>query len=198
MVRRVGIIGLAAPLLAVVGAIIYLNFFGTDEPTFTAAAREFAADNTVVQLSTEPPAALIVPEEPPESAQLFIMLADDDQHIWNAARATGLLPLVEAEQIALLIAPGVTDVPTLDALAKEAEAYFEVEIPILTAFDGEPLRTVCPGWGVAVVIGTDSLENRRALLESGCAANVVEPGDELGERIIEVAKTWRSDLEEAE
>ena len=109
MLRRLAMVGLATPLVAIIGALIYLFAFGTSAPTFDAGSQQLAVDHTVLRLSDDPDAALVVPDEPPESAAVVVILADDQRHIWSAVQDLVLLEQVEPYALALLIAPGVED-----------------------------------------------------------------------------------------
>ena len=188
MARKLGIVGLALPLIAIVGALIFLFAYGTDAPTFEAGPRELARTNTVVQLSQDPSAALVVPEQAPQSMPILVILADDQRHIWQAVTDLELLPLVEAEEVGLLIAPGVDDASTMAALVEEIDTLVGVDAAALTGFDGGPIRMVCAEWnsvwnGVIVAAATDVSCGQTAVA-------VVEPGDGLGVRVIDALRQF--------
>ena len=186
MARKLGVVGLALPLIAIVGALIVLFAFGTDAPTFEAGARELARTNTVVQLSEDPSAALVVPEQAPQSMPIFVILADDQRHIWQAVTALELLPLVEAEQIGLLIAPGIADASILAALVEQVETLVAVDAAALTSFDGQPIREVCAEWGL---VGSGVIVAAETDVSCGqTAVTVVGPGEGLGVRIVDAMR----------
>ena len=180
MLRRLGMVGLGVPLVAVIVGLIFLYAFGTDEPTFDAATRELAHDHTLVYLSDDPPAALVVPAQPPESAPVFVILADDQRHIWSAVRDLGLLEEIERREIALLVAPGAS-ATQLKALVEAVVEYVPVDFAVLTAFGGRQIRSLCPEWELAVVVGDASVSCEAARSTS------VPPGDNLGRRIVDAA-----------
>lgn len=150
MLRKLGVVGLAVPLIAFVGALIYLTLFGTEEPTFDAATRELARDYTVVRLRAEPPAAMVVPASPDGTVLAVVVLPDDERHVWSALRALGLLEYVEDERIALIPAVGAADSLAegeLWDLVKLAGERAEIASAFIAAFEGEPLAGVCQGEG---------------------------------------------------
>lgn len=160
MLRKLGIIGLGVPLLAVLAALIYLFLFGTSEPTFDAATRELASDYTVLRIGDEPPAALIAPTEPVATVTLVLILPDDDRHVWSAARALGLLDYVDSHAFAVI---PVTGAITRDHLVELTELAGEFVLPNRTyvvAYHGAPLTSLCTARGLAdrwsgvVVVGT--------------------------------------------
>ncbi len=186
MLRKLGVVGLGVPLIAVVGALIYLFAFGTDAPTFDAATRELARDYTVVRLSEAPKAALVVPETPPSTLPIFVILADEQRHIWNAVRELDLLELVEPEGIALLIAPGVSDPSLFRSLVDAASRLAPVQISALTAFDGPQLRALCQSWSEVIAVA-------EAPLPCGeTRVSIVAPGREHGRRIVDAMRSMFS------
>lgn len=157
MLRKLGILGLAVPLLAFLGALIYLLLFGTSEPTFDAATRELARDHTVLRIRDEPPAALIVPTEPPASVTVVVVLPDDQRHVWSATQALGLLDYIDSHALALLPATAPVDPDQLSELTTLAADFVTPDRIYLAAFNGAPLANLCDAgppdaWsGVAVV-----------------------------------------------
>ncbi len=152
MLRKLGVVGLAVPLIAFVGVLVYLTLFGTEEPTFDAATRELARDYTVVRLQTEPPAAMVAPASPVGAVLAVVVLPDDERHVWSALRALGLLDYVEDERIVLIPAVGVADSLSegeLWDLVNLAGEYAEIEAAFIAAFEGEALADVCRGDGPA-------------------------------------------------
>lgn len=185
MLRKLGIIGLAVPLLAVVGALIYLFAFGTDAPTFDAGARELARDHTVIRLSEEPDVALVLPEVPPPSLTTVVILADDRRHIWTVVQDLGLLDEVEPHALALLIAPGIIDSEALKALALQVEEYAPSHLSALVGFAGAPIAALCDDWANVVIVG--ATPNRCS------SATFVDAGDQLGARIVDALQAMRPD-----
>ena len=53
MLRKLGIVGLGVPLVAIIAALIYLFLFGETEPTFEDATQQLAQDHTVYGLDLE-------------------------------------------------------------------------------------------------------------------------------------------------
>lgn len=152
MLRKLGIVGLAVPLIAFVGVLVYLSLFGTEEPTFDAATRELARDYTVVRLQTEPPAAMVAPASPVGAVLAVVVLPDDERHVWSALRALGLLDYVEDERIVLIPAVGPVETLAEDdlwELVNLAGSHVEIDAAFIAAFDGEPLAEVCQGDGPA-------------------------------------------------
>ncbi len=186
MARKLGVFGLALPLIAIVGALIFLFAFGTDAPTFDAGARELARTNTVVRLSEEPSAALVVPEQAPQSMPILIILADDQRHIWQAATDLRLLPLVESEQFGILIAPGVADASILAALVEEVEALVDVELAALAGFDGQPMRQLCAEWSHAIIVAEANVSCKKSAVAIVSAR--VSDGENLGVRMVEAMR----------
>ena len=158
MFRKLGIVGLGVPLVAIVAALVYLVLFGTSEPTFDAATRELARGHTVLRIRDEPPAALIVPTEPVASVVLVFILPDDEQHVWSATQALGLLNYVESHGLAVV---PVTDQINRAQLSELSALAAEFVVPsqiYLVGFHGAPLTSLCESgepadeWsGVAVV-----------------------------------------------
>ena len=187
MLRKLGILGLSVPLLAILAALVYLLLFGTDEPTFDAATRELARDHTVIQLRDQPPAALIAPAQPPDAAILIIVLPDDQRHIWTAARRLGLLDYLDRHRLALLIAPGVSEAAALESLVADARNYLPVQRAVLAAFDGDPIRDLCPQWPHVIIIARNQDE-----AQPPCAdAAIIPPGDDLAQPILNAIQTIR-------
>lgn len=150
MLRKLGVVGLAVPLIAFVGVLVYLTLFGTEEPTFDAATRELARDYTVVRLQTEPPAAMVAPSSAVGSVLAVVVLPDDERHVWSALRALGLLDYVEDERIVLIPAVGPAETLTRDglwSLVNLAMDHVAIDAAFIAAFEGEPLGDVCQGEG---------------------------------------------------
>ncbi len=150
MLRKLGIVGLAVPLIAIVGALVYLSLFGTEEPTFDAATRDLAGDYTVVRLRVEPPAAMVAPSEPTGAVVAVVVLSDDERHVWAALRSLGLLAFVEPERIVLIPAVSGADTEVaggLWELVDLASQHAQIEGAFIAAFDGKPLTDVCRGEG---------------------------------------------------
>ena len=186
MLRGLAMVGLAAPLAAIIGALIYLFAFGTSAPTFDAGTQQLAVDHTVLHLSDDPDAALVVPKDPPESAAVIVILADDQRHVWSAVQDLGLLDQVEPHALALLIAPGIEDAAALSELVEQVVEYVPVELSVLAAFDGAPIRSLCDDWERVVVVGA----------AASCGDAIHLPASEgLAGRIVEAVQAMR--VEEA-
>ncbi|MCY3557540.1 MAG: hypothetical protein OXH13_02690 [Chloroflexi bacterium] len=188
MLRRLAMVGLATPLVAIIGALIYLFAFGTSAPTFDAGSQQLAVDHTVLRLSESPDAALVVPDEPPESAAVVVILADDQRHIWSAVQDLGLLDQVEPYALALLIAPGVEDAVVLSSLVERVVDHVPVELSVLAAFDGAPIRRLCDDWERVVVVGPAASCGNAVSLSAGegLAARIAEAVQAM--RIAEVTR----------
>ena len=143
MLRKLGIVGLGVPLVAIIVALMYLFLFGTSEPTFEAATKELARDHTVVKISDEPPAAMIVPVEPPQSVNLIVVLPDDDRHVWTALETLGLLSIVERREVAIVPATTGVSAEALWGLVESAREYVPTRSVWLVAYYGEPFESVC-------------------------------------------------------
>ena len=52
MLRKLGVVGLGVPLVAIIGALVYLFLFGETEPTFEDATQQLAQDHTVYDLTS--------------------------------------------------------------------------------------------------------------------------------------------------
>lgn len=167
MLRKLGMVGLGVPLIAIVGALIYLFLFGTSEPTFDAATRELARDHTVLRIRDEPPAALIAPDEPPESVILVLVLPDDTRHVWSATQALGLLDEVDSHGLAVIPVNTPLERDQLSELVELAAEFVTPSRIYLAAFNGGPLSAVCEGelpdgWSGAAVVevpGVGSLDH---------------------------------------
>lgn len=160
MLRKLGIVGLGVPVVAIVAALIYLLLFGTSEPTFDAATRELARDHTVLRIRDEPPAALIVPAVPVATVVLVLILPDDERHVWSATQALGLLNYVESHGLAVTPVTDPIDRAHLSELTALAGGFVVPSRTYLVAFHGAPLTSLCESgelgdeWaGVAVVGG---------------------------------------------
>jgi hypothetical protein len=166
MLRKLGMVGLGVPFIAIVGALVYLFLFGTSEPTFDAATRELARDHTVLRIRDEPPAALIVPDEPPSSVLLVFALADDGRHVWSATQALGLLDFVESHKLAVLPVTVPYEPDQLARLVALAAEFVPVRGVYLAAFNGAPVAAICQGdlpdtWSGVVVVDTPGIDPLR-------------------------------------
>lgn len=167
MLRKLGIVGLSVPLIAIVGALIYLFLFGTSEPTFDAATRELARDHTVLRIRDEPPAALIAPDEPPETVIMILVLPDDSRHVWSATQALGLLDEVDNHGLAVIPVNTPLEREQLSELVELAAEFVTPSRIYVAAFNGGPLAAVCEdelpdGWSGAAVVevpGVESLDH---------------------------------------
>ncbi|MDE2968171.1 MAG: hypothetical protein OXS30_11905 [Chloroflexota bacterium] len=188
MLRKLAIVGLGLPLTAIIAALVYLLFFGTSEPTFDAATRELALDHTVLRIRDEPPAALVVPTEPPASVVLVLVLPDDDRHVWSATRSLGLLDYVDSHELAMIPVTGLVERDQLLELATLAARFVVPNRIYLAAFRGAPLAAVCDGevgdaWSGVIVV-----EAGEAAALNQCADLPVlriEDQDGLGGRIVQ-------------
>lgn len=112
MLRRIGIIGLGGPLLAVVGVLIYLYVFGETEPTFEDATTQLVGAHTVYALDREGrPAALVAPfnADPSSPLPLVIVLHGYASNVWADAQYLGLIARVQMDRIMLLLPSGTRD-----------------------------------------------------------------------------------------
>ena len=157
MLRKLGILGLALPLIAIIGVLAYLFLFGTSEPTFEAATSDLARDHTVVHIDDQPDAAMIAPQEPPDSVVLVFVLPDDERHVWSATRDLGVLDFVESHKLGVIPVTGAEEYGRLIDLTRAATEFVPVSSIYITAFDGSSIAAICNGpigadWtGVAVV-----------------------------------------------
>ena len=189
MLRKLGIVGLGVPLIAIIAALVYLFLFGTSEPTFDAATRELARDHTVLRIRDEPPAALIVPTEPPESVVLVFVLRDEDRHVWAATQALGLLEYVDSHELALIPVVGRADGDQLNELAALAAEFVPLRRIYLVAFSGSPISDVCDArlevdWNGVIVV-----ENGATMGLERCGDLPIwriEDENEAGARIVQV------------
>ncbi|MCY3921413.1 MAG: hypothetical protein OXG27_03345 [Chloroflexi bacterium] len=157
MLRKLGIVGLGVPLVAIVAALIYLFLFGTSEPTFDAATRDLARDHTVLRIRDEPPAALVVPTEPPDSVVLVLVLPDDERHVWSATEALGLLDYVDSHELALIPVTALVDRDQLSELADLAGQIVMHSAIYVAAFSGSPISALCDGrlgdgWSGVIIV----------------------------------------------
>ncbi len=146
MLRKLSIVGLAVPLLAFIGALVYLFYFGESEPSFEDATRQLASDHTVYALDLQGRgAALVAPfEADPESPlPLVVALHDDGSHVWAFAQDFGLIDQVNARRILLLMPNAPRDASGerrwnqsgeccgdeayVEALIEEASRYVSIE-----------------------------------------------------------------------
>lgn len=185
MLRRLGILGLAVPLIAILVVLAFLVFFGTTEPTFDAATRELARDHTLVRLSDDPPTAMIVPQEPPPIAIVVVILPDDERHVWTATRELGLLEHVEDADLVLIPATGAITHERLSSLTAQADDLVRYDKRFLAAFSGVAITTFCEGpplsdlseltqdkWAGVIVVGGHPAEcGTLPLLQPGDASD---------------------------
>ncbi|MDE2890905.1 MAG: hypothetical protein OXN86_00125 [Chloroflexota bacterium] len=159
MLRKLGIVGLGVPLVAIVAALTYLFLFGTSEPTFDAATRDLARNHTVVRIRDEPPAALVVPTEPPDSVVLVLVLPDDERHAWSATEALGLLEYVDSHELALIPVTVPVGRDQLTELADLAGQFVMHRDIYVAAFSGSPISALCDGrlgdgWSGVIIVET--------------------------------------------
>ncbi|MDE2745415.1 MAG: hypothetical protein OXI41_05450 [Chloroflexota bacterium] len=159
MLRKLGIVGLGVPLIAIIAALVYLFLFGTSEPTFDVATRELARDHTVLRIRDEPPTALIVPTEPPESVVLVFVLRDDERHVWAATQDLGLLDYVDSHELAVIPVAGPADSNQLNELAALAIEFVPLRRIYLVGFGGSPISDFCDArlevdWAGVIVVET--------------------------------------------
>ena len=112
MLRKLGIIGLAVPLIAIIAALIYLFFFGETEPTFEDATQQLAQDHTVYGLDLEGRrAALVAPfgADPTEPLPLIIALHGYGSSVWEHSQYLGLIERINADGFMLLMPNGSRD-----------------------------------------------------------------------------------------
>jgi len=157
MLRKLGVVGLGVPLVAIIGALIYLFLFGTSAPTFEAATRELARDHTVLRIREEPPAALIVPTQPRDSVILIVVLPDDDRHVWSATQALGVLDYIDSHGLAVIPVSHLVDRDQLAELAGLAAEFVTPRDSYVAGFSGSPISAVCDGelgdgWSGVIIV----------------------------------------------
>ncbi len=112
MLRKLGIVGLGVPLVAIIAALIYLFLFGETEPTFEDATQQLAQDHTVYGLDLEGrPAALVAPfgADPAEPLPLIIALHGYGSNVWEHSLYLGLIGRISADRFLLLMPNGSRD-----------------------------------------------------------------------------------------
>ena len=112
MLRKLGIVSLGGPLLAIVGALIYLYFFGETEPSFEDATSQLASDHVVYALDRENrPAALVAPfdADPSKPLPLVIVLHGYESNVWADTQYLGLIPRILLDRFMLLLPNGARD-----------------------------------------------------------------------------------------
>ena len=112
MARKLGVVGLAVPLVAIIAALVYLFLFGESEPTFADAAQRLASEHTVYGLSLdEQPAALVAPwgADPSEPLPLVVALHAEGSHVWEHASETGLIGRINEDRFILLLPNATRD-----------------------------------------------------------------------------------------
>jgi len=109
MLRKLSIVGLGVPPIAIIAALVYLLFFGESEPTFQDATQQLASDHTVYGLDLEDrPAALVAPfgADPGESLPLVIALHGYGSNVWEHAQYMGLIERINVDRFLLLMPNG--------------------------------------------------------------------------------------------
>ena len=109
MLRKLGILGLGVPLIAIIVALGYLFFFGETEPTFEDATQQLASDHTVYGLDLEGRrAALVAPfgSDPSQELPLIIALHGYGSNVWEHSQYMGLIPRVNLDRFLLLMPNG--------------------------------------------------------------------------------------------
>ena len=112
MLRKLGIVGLGVPLVAIIAALIYLFLFGETEPTFEDATQQLAQDHTVYGLDLEGrPAALVAPfgADPTEPLPLVIALHGYGSNVWKHSQYLGLIGRINTDRFLLLMPNGTRD-----------------------------------------------------------------------------------------
>ncbi len=112
MLRKLGIVGLGVPLIAIVAALVYLFLFGETEPTFEDATQQLAQDYTVYGLDLEGRrAAMVAPfgADPTEPLPLVIALHGYGSNVWEHSQYLGLIGRINVDRFLLLMAQGSRD-----------------------------------------------------------------------------------------
>ena len=112
MLRKLGIVGLGIPLLAIIAALVYLFLFGETEPTFEDATQQLAQDHTVYGLDLDGRrAALVAPfgADPSEPLPLIISLHGYGSNVWEHSQYLGLIQRINADRFLLLMPGGTRD-----------------------------------------------------------------------------------------
>ncbi len=112
MLRKLGILALGIPLIAIIVALIYLFFFGETEPTFEDATQQLASDYTVYGLDLENRrAALVAPlgSDPSDPLPLVIALHGYSSNVWEFSQYLGLIRRINLDRFMLLMPNGTRD-----------------------------------------------------------------------------------------
>ncbi len=112
MLRKLGILGLGVPLIAIIVALGYLFFFGETEPTFEDATQQLASDHTVYGLDLEGRrAALVAPfgSDPSQELPLIIALHGYGSNVWEHSQYLGLIERINLDRFLLLMPNGTRD-----------------------------------------------------------------------------------------
>ena len=112
MLRKLGILGLGVPLIAIIVALVYLFFFGETEPTFEDATQQLASDHTVYGLDLEGRrAALVAPfgADPAQDLPLIIALHGYGSNVWEYSQYVGLIGRINLDRFLLLMPNGTRD-----------------------------------------------------------------------------------------
>ena len=112
MLRKLGILGLGVPLIAIILALGYLLFFGETEPTFEDATQQLASDHTVYGLDLEGRrAALVAPfgSDPAQELPLIIALHGYESNVWELSQYLGLIERINLDRFLLLMPNGTRD-----------------------------------------------------------------------------------------
>jgi len=112
MLRKLGIVGLGVPLIAIVAALVYLFLFGETEPTFEDATQQLAQDYTVYGLDLEGRrAAMVAPfgADPTEPLPLVIALHGYGSNVWEHSQYLGLIRRINVDRFLLLMPNGSRD-----------------------------------------------------------------------------------------
>ena len=112
MLRKLGILGLGVPLIAIIVALGYLFFFGETEPTFEDATQQLASDHTVYGLDLEGRrAALVAPfgADPTRELPLVIALHGYASNVWEHSQYLGLIQRINLDRFLLLMPNGTRD-----------------------------------------------------------------------------------------
>lgn len=112
MLRKLGIVGLGVPLIAIIAALIYLFLFGETEPTFEDATQQLAQDHSVYVLDREGRrAALVAPfgADPSVPLPLIIALHGYGSNVWEHSQYLGLIERINPDRFLLLMPNGTRD-----------------------------------------------------------------------------------------
>ena len=112
MLRKLGILGLGVPLIAIFVALIYLFFFGETEPTFEDATQQLASDHTVYGLDLEGRRAAVVAPfaaDPSQELPMIIALHGYGSNVWEFSQYLGLIERINLDRFLLLMPNGTRD-----------------------------------------------------------------------------------------